>query len=216
MARIAKSVIATVFSVGVMLAAPNGESALAATYCPDGQFSAKNNPNGVWSYLVNGGLLADKFLMNGNRLLPCWWNGRQLPNSGELCKNETDRTQVYVTTVVMPPGIIRLDPQDNKSVAVRWTAPAAGTFAIKGEFVGIDTFEHRHPVQVVHNSIVVWTREMTAYKQTFHFNLTETIASGDTIDFVVADPNDELISLSTGLRARIITAPAASGVGYPE
>src|SRR5262245_56448185 len=105
----------------------------------------------------------------------------------------------------MPPGIIRLDPQHNKSVAVQWPAPAPGTIAIQGKSVGIDTLQHVHPLQVTHNGAAIWTRSIARYRETFHFNLTGTVAAGDTIAFVVADPNDELYSLSTGLRARIIT-----------
>jgi len=210
MANRARRLLSALVSTGIIAGTalgPTGGLASAATYCADGQFSSKSNPNGMWSYLANGALLTDQLLISGNKLTPCWWNGRQLPYSGVVCKNETKTTQIWSNTVVVPAGYISMDPQDNKSVAVQWTAPAAGTFAIKGKFVGVDTYQHVHPVQVTHNGTVIWTQTITRYNETFHFNLTETVAAGDTIDFVVADPNNELYSLSTGLVARIITAP---------
>jgi hypothetical protein len=50
-----------------------------------------------------------------------------------------------------------MDPESG-SITARWTAPKAGRFEIAGNFIGIDTFEHLHPVFVTDTSNhILWS-----------------------------------------------------------
>ncbi len=194
--------------VGVLLIAAFaavGGRAEAASYSANVQFSATHNPHGVWSYTVNGALLTQKILCGNIAGWNCWWNGNQVPNSAVVGKNGTGKTQTYLT-IVSPAGYIILDPEANTDVAVQWIAPAAGTYTIKGNFLGIDTSEVAHPVAVAHNGTSIYSNTISAYNQKEVFSLTQKVAKGDTISFVVR--TSVFNNLSTGLVARIISGAA--------
>ena len=179
------------------LAAPAAAQGVSAF----GQFSLAANPNGAWSYLA-GGTLLDKTLnpCSGVTKFQCWWNGGSLPNSAIVGANRTGKPISYYT-IVLPANYLALDPENASPVVVQYTAPAAATLLVAGNFLGVDTSEASHTVAVLHNGTVLKSFTMAAYKQKSAFRLKVPVAAGDTISF--ASYNNGFGYLSTGLQAKI-------------
>lgn len=148
-------------------------------------FSASSNPNGVWSYDYNGSpFLATQGSSSVNGTgLPGWWTGQAVPNSLVIALNDTGST-VVLSTVSVPTSTLWLDPESG-SVSVVFTAPSAGTYTIAGDFLGIDSVGNSHPVEVLDDGSIVFSGTISSYGQSDPFDLTETLAAGDTISFYV-------------------------------
>jgi hypothetical protein len=150
-----------------------------------GNFSSSSNPNGVWSYDYNGSpflLTQGSSSVNGTGL-PGWWTGLPVPNSLVIALNNTGSPQVF-STVTVPTNTLWLDPESG-SVAVVFTAPSAGTYAIDGDFLGIDSVGNSHPVEVLDDGTAIFSGTISSFGQSDPFALTETLAAGDTISFFV-------------------------------
>jgi hypothetical protein len=87
---------------------------------------------------------------------------------------------------------------------VRWTAPSAGTYQVKGRFQGIDTGGTTTNVRILHKGVQVQSGSVNGYGSQAAYDFSVTVAAGDTIDFVV-DYGSNLTynSDSTGLTATI-------------
>jgi len=91
---------------------------------------------------------------------------------------------------------------------VRWTAPSAGTFSISGFFEGIDPAPTTTDVHVLlDGSTHLFDGSIGSFNVPLLFNLTRTLAAGDTIDFAVGVGSDgSFIDDSTGLSATIVSS----------
>jgi hypothetical protein len=85
-------------------------------------FSATNNPNGVWQYLVGGALLPTPKSIWG---LDYWHNNRPLPYSAAVWHNPTSATIIVGNGLRFPVDHLNLDPEMLASVSVRFTAPTS-------------------------------------------------------------------------------------------
>jgi hypothetical protein len=196
MRRVGLAVAAVVFVLSA-----SGATAAARTYSAVAQFCNKFNPYHAWSYTVGGAILTQQTnISTDNGRFEAWWNGHSIPTSAIVGVNRTTKTLSFYT-IELPPGYIILDPEYETDSAVEWTAPTTGTFTVAGEFLGIDTHEASHPVAIEHNGSTIYSNTISAYQQTEPFNLTVTVAAGDTISFM-ADTNG-FEFLSTGLQATI-------------
>ena len=151
-------------------------------------FSITNgNPNGVWSYLAGGTLLSTtESGENGISGLDRWYNGQtQVPDIAAVIKNTTGSSITLSGTDQIPPDHLNLDPQGISNIAVQFTASASGTYVITGNFLGDDTGEHAHPVQVLDNGTAVFSGTISSFDQVAPFGLVETLNAGDTITFAV-------------------------------
>lgn len=166
------------------------------------QFSSTRNPHGAWSYVGYGGLLKTKLLVCGNSSLPGWWDGQGEPNSVYVARNISSGPISSCVDVVAPTDHLWFDPEGD-SVSVRWTAPAAGRYSIKGDFLGIATDQNSHPVEVVQNGkTVLFSGTIASYNQKLAFTLERDLKKGATIDFETADGGN-YTRLSTGIAAHI-------------
>jgi hypothetical protein len=184
--------------VGAMAAVP----AYATTFRAAGDFSSTSNPNGPWSYDVAGSLLTQTA---SNSVANFWWNGGSEPNSAVVGEGTTAGTAAGTAsfeTIVLPSGYLVLDPEANADVSVVFTATTAGTYSISGNFLGVDTSELSHLVEILDDGTVVFSGTIASYNQSDPFNLTETLAAGDTISFD-SDTGSSWGNLSTGLDATV-------------
>jgi hypothetical protein len=193
-------------------------AAHATSFDAVGDFSLTNgNPNGAWSYLAGGSLqTTTSTACEGVTGLACWNNGGALPDLAIVAKNVTGSALSGVPGIVtVPVNHLDLAPQDIVSVTVRWTAPAGGTYAISGDFLGLALNEQAHGVAVDKNGVSLFTlANMDSQGQSDPFATTLALAAGDTLDFIVntgpGDTNqtgDGPLFLDTGLTATITTVP---------
>jgi len=198
----AKSVLA---GTALFLFFASGGPANAATgYNAWANFKIKTNPNGPWSYLGGGALLADTIPdCVGNKKILCRWNGQQPETSCTVIANKTGGTVTY-DTIVLPAKYLSLDPENVADATVQWTSPIAGTVTVSGNFLGVDTNEATHNVAVTHNGVALKTWSVSAYQQKIKFKFTVAVSVGDTIAFQSLTNNDYSY-LSTGLQAVIKT-----------
>lgn len=167
------------------------------------QFSTASNPNGVWSYLANGTLYSSSEafsdLVSG---LPGWSTNGGVPNDQFMAANNTASPVTY-GTVTLPAGDLTMDPESG-SVAIDFTAPSAGTYAIAGNFLGIDSAEGTHPVEILDDGTVIWSGTISSDGQDDLFDLSEALKAGDVISFYVGtgsapNPNTACDAASTDL-----------------
>lgn len=74
----------------------------------------------------------------------------------------------------------------HKGPVLRWTAPEAGTARITGEFMLYQPSSASGTVTIKHNSTTIFTQSM-ALGTTYPYDLTRSMANGDTIDFSLAE-----------------------------
>jgi len=168
------------------------------------EFSINNgNPNGVWTYLSNGTRLNTPVAVTGgNSGLISWSNdGTTVPNIAAVEKNITGGT-IVSGTVHIPTDHLDLDPQGLPNVAVRFTAPTAGMYLISGDFLGIDSQELSHSVQILDDGTAVFNGKIDTFNESVPFGLIETLNAGDTIDFV-SKTGASYNNLGTGLAATV-------------
>jgi PEP-CTERM motif len=156
--------------------------------------------------------------------LPAWSNLQSMPDTAYVVLNNTLATVNYSTTVNLPSAYIALDPQSIANVAVNFLAPSAGVYQITGNFLGIDTGEYLHPVEIVGSTELtpLFSGTIGSYGAKDAFSFDATLAAGETLSFLVlsGDPNGPgacnldgamgFCNLSTGLQAQISTVPEPS------
>jgi hypothetical protein len=168
-------------------------------------FSNATNPNGVWTYDYNGIAYTDSQAVSNfaGTGLPAWWTGQPIPNSIYIAQNVTGST-ISILTIRDPTNTLWMDPESG-SVAEVFTAPSAGTYTIAGNFLGIDTFENSHPVEILDNGSIIWKGTISSLGGKDSFNLSTTLGAGSTITFFVGTGSSgcSFCDLSTGLNATI-------------
>ena len=181
-------------------------NANAATYNPVTAFSLAANPNGAWSYLYGTSLLPTPVTGCASTVgFNCWFDSLAAPNSAVVGENTTGSPLTISGTVIVPTNYLAMDPESQSDVDVRFTAPAAGSCVITGSFLGIDTSEQSHPVEIIDDGVAIFNSTISGYGQSEAFNLSESLKAGDVLDF------DNLTgatwtNLSTGLAVTITPA----------
>ena len=177
----------------------------ATVWNPTNEFSITNgNPNGVWSYgymLFSGS--DDGVVFSDFTLLPyCtttyygrFWgmDGGDIPS---IWSNDTTDTAENVA-----PGQLALHPGwGSQAVVLRWTAPdsIADTISIVGEFFAGN--DGQMLVGVLVNGELVWSGTDCGT-----FDLSKSISTGDTVDFVVYA--DDISSGATPIEVNITEIP---------
>jgi hypothetical protein len=207
--------LARIFLRSAVLAALAYNGANAAAFNAVDYFSLAGNPNGTWTYLADGTVLGSTFNpCEGHTGLACWWNGQPPLSSAIIGKNTTGSALTF-GLVTVPADHLELDPDSIANVTVRWTAPAAGTYAITADFLGLNVNEQAHTIEVDENGVKVSNlSNMDSQGQDDPFSATLPLSSGATIDFVVHTGfgSDETALLDTGLAANIALVPEPSAV----
>jgi hypothetical protein len=147
--RIVLCVLRTILCLGVSAASAVGGP---VTYRAVGDWAGAN-PSGPWSYMNAGGwgqaLSIDTLYLNPDHGLPpfftgplpgldSWSNGIGQPHWHGVVHNQTSTPYSWVT-VVLPPDLLLLDPQDG-ATAVRFTSPQTGLYSVSGLFQTIDIY----------------------------------------------------------------------------
>jgi hypothetical protein len=181
----------------------------AQEYDAAADFSATNNPTGVWSYGWSQTLGADFHLYTtpGSFSGIDYWIDPAVGNDPTVNHNGTDQVVNY-STVQYQPGQMVFHPGPNGQYSIiRWTAPADGIIGIHAEFVGADFVgPTTTDVHVLANDVAIFDGEVTGFGPGSgpSFETLVLVAAGDTIDFAVGDGVDgNYYYDSTGLDAFI-------------
>ena len=175
-------------------------------------FSATNNPTGDWEYGMSTSLGSfSKYTSTGNFLananLPAWLG--LVFGSGEpwVLKNISGSTQT-ASGLRLEAGKLAFHPGPTGQYSiVRWTAPAANTYAFDVTFETRDIF-HRNNVNVyiLQDGVTQFSHNLSGTLGTKKsYSFSRTLAADAKIDFVVG-ANGSFFNDSTGLSAEI-TAP---------
>jgi hypothetical protein len=150
-------------------------SALASTWNLVDDIGFTTNPNGVWTYAWKAGYGSplNAYTNVGDfGTGPAWYGLDPLPT---VCLFTVARHGVQVGEVALHPG------SGWQPSCVRWTAPADAQFVIGGHFGAGDTAWM--DAYIYHNGTPVWSALDFRFDRPFAF--TETVAAGDTLDFMV-------------------------------
>jgi hypothetical protein len=196
------------FVLPLLLAAVTPALANLGPYDAAADFSIASNPNGVWSYLVNGAPLS--FTMNPCSIpgTVCWWNGgTTYPNASFITENQSNQPVQTNNTVEIPAGAFDMDPEGN-SLTMDWTAPAAGTWYVSGFFFGMDSVSMPHPAEVtLDSSTTLFATTINGFGNVTNFSFALALNAGDVIGFEVDHGLNNGAFLSTGFDAAIATTP---------
>lgn len=181
------------------------------------EFSPSANPNGTWSYGYKVSSEAPLSLFdNGSASARgiagmYGWNASTIASEPHIYFNSTASAISFANTVTVPPRTIQMHPGPNGELAVlRWTAPAAGTYAIQGSFRGNDAAAANRIATIRRNNVEVFGAGVGGLGSELPFALSATLAIGDTLDFAV-DPAGAHQNDSTGLTLNIGPATTPSG-----
>lgn len=94
-----------------------------------------------------------------------------------------------------------MDPESG-NVSVVFTASSAGTYTITGNFLGIDTGENSHPVEILDDGTVIWKGTISSFGGKDSFNLSETLNKGGTLTFYVGNRFHRLLLLRSQHRTQ--------------
>ena len=119
-------------------------------------------------------------------------------------------------TLSVPTGYVFMDPE-SESATIRFTAPLAGNYAINGNFLGADTNQNSHPVEILENGSPVFESTISTFGVSTAFSLLEFLSPGDTIAFEVLTGSTgcTYCDLTTGLQATI-TSTSENPVPEPS
>lgn len=194
--------------------------AQAQTYDAAADFSATNNPNGVWMYgysNTQGGsfnLYTNTATFGQDGLMDAW----NRPNSGFpdyyplVFHNGTANTVAFSGGEVGP-GRAGFHPGPEGQYSIfRWTAPATSEYALNTLFTGLENNSNASSdVHVFHNNVALFNRFLNGFGSTASYAVRLTINAGDTLDFAVGyGSNSTFVADTTGLDARIVAVPAPS------
>jgi hypothetical protein len=153
-------------------------------------FSATENPSGVWRYgwspALGGNFVPDTVQIHSFVNIDDWTGAQDGVNYPLVSHNGTADSVTW-GTITMQPGQLTLQAGANGEYSVvRWTAPRAGSLSLKASFTGQDFMGPTSTdVHVRHNSVALFDGQVTAFGAGPSFDTTMVVAAGDTIDFAV-------------------------------
>lgn len=188
--------------------------ATAATSDAAAEFSATNNPNGVWNYgwldTLGTFYLSVGFVRDG---LDGWGGFIAGNGNPSVLHNGTSSTIMLAEILPVPPGalVVHPGPNDEKQI-VRWTAPAAGSYAVAATFTRIHS--GGTDVHVLHNGSSIFDGAVNSTTNVASFLATlVSVNAGDAIDFAVGVGSDgDFVGDSTTLTAVITPLSAVTTV----
>jgi hypothetical protein len=171
----------------LVLATPFCQTAQASShYDVVKDFSIKANPNGVWTYMDSAPLEYASRTYGGVSKLDNWSNDLQGSNFVNILRNETGAPVILDGgNLTLPTNYLYMNSQDNiNGVTVRFQAPVAGNYEVKGNFMGLDTHQHRSGIYIKLNGKYLFYKRAASGKAK-KFRLSLTLAEGDDVDFIV-------------------------------
>ncbi|MCJ7693535.1 MAG: FG-GAP repeat protein, partial [Sedimentisphaerales bacterium] len=201
----------------IILILATSAAAQATTFDVAADFSATNNPNGVWSYGWSSTLTSalnlypDKGKLDPTINIDVWFDWGVLSSySPNVAHNPTESINNDHWTITWQPWQFSLHPGDSGEYShARWTAPDAGTIDIASTFTGIDHyFGTTTDVHVLHNGISLFNGMVNGFGNTSSFSTTVSVCMGDIIDFAVGYGSNQTHTCdTTALAATIIPEP---------
>jgi len=214
MSRIVFGVIAFAILFGDV-----GKARADLIYNNAADFSATNNPNGVWSYgtLAPGAAPdASTFSLYAGHASRSGIDFVGLASSPALppyvSHNSTNTTINVFGSVRYNPGQAGLHPgPDGTYSDFRFTAPVSGTYDLAALFTGIDFVGPTSTdVHVLLNGSSLFSGAVTAFGSGPSYTSTLSLVAGDRVDFAVGfGSNRNYIFDSTGLDATLTLHTAA-------
>jgi hypothetical protein len=158
-------------------------------------FSATNNPNGVWRYGVSStfGSALTPYNNNAKRQGVDSWSSSSIGVDPNVIFNQTGSNITIANTVPLHPGDLMFHPGPTGQFShVLFTAPSAGSYTISGSFGGLDIFGTTTDVHVLVNHVERFSAEVTGARGVVApFSLQPiSLKSGDTVDFAVGFGTD--------------------------
>jgi len=199
------------FKVSAAIAFATACSASHATiYNAAADFSATNNPNGVWSFgeQTTLGTGFSTFNVNGALSGFDYWHSSTPGYLGAM-HNGTG-SAIFWGTVVINAGQLTLHPGPGTEYTLaRFTAPTTATYTFSADFVGQDyIIGTTTDVHLLVNGVAVFSSIVNGYLSTassgtFVMNLT----AGDTIDAAVGNAGNLFYGDTTGLDFTVEAVP---------
>jgi hypothetical protein len=199
-------------------------------------FSATNNPNGVWSYgyqatlggsltlfTLHGALTSDQ----GNPIDE--WYKTDLETAPLVQHNGNAKPQTLESDAY-DPGQFTAVPGPNDYTVARWKAATGGQFRVQVLFegmqfppgcpVGTTTDVHvlKNTVSLFDGTVSGWAGRPYVSAPRFgsspdqSFSAVLTVAAGDTIDFIVGNGGNGFYCDGTGISAQISSIPEPSSL----
>lgn len=195
---------------------------LASTFLfandPAQEFSITKNPNGVWSYGLTQTLGGPfELYTTGTPNAPdapagdIWNLGGVTCNNSCVSRSQQQETNATGVDVVFPFDTLHMHPGSAGQYAiVRWTAPLAGLYEVRGSFQGSQRAGPTTDDHVQWNSATaLFQGNINGFGDVALFDVQRQIAAGDTIDFAVGFGRDgSYYADSTALQVRIDLVPA--------
>jgi hypothetical protein len=185
---------------------------------PAQEFSITNNPNGVWSYGLTWTLGGPfELYTTGTPNAPdapsgdIWNLGGVTCNNSCVSRSQQQEINATGVDVVFPFDTLHMHPGSAGQYAiVRWTAPLAGLYEVRGSFQGSQRAGPTTDVHVQWDSATVLFRgNINGFGDVALFDAQHQVTAGDTIDFAVGFGIDgSYYADSTALQARIDLVPA--------
>jgi hypothetical protein len=172
-------------------------------------FSATQNPNGVWSYGWSptlGGTF-NLYMRHDIAFGLDLWRDQTDPNvshNGTGALVDTGSSIWPVNQLALHPG------QDGEFSVVCWTAPEAGFVSLVTIFTGLDYLgPTTTDVHVLLNGVSLFGDVVEGFLSETSFITNLTVAPGDTIEFAVGiGPDGDYFDDTTGLFAVIFFTPS--------
>jgi hypothetical protein len=212
-----------VLSVALWMGAVMVPATQASTFNIVSGFSGSANPNGVWSYYYNLGSLTAysattqsvaNFQGSG---VAGWDDGSGEPDFTDIGVNNTGSNLTVCGTCSIPSGYIFTDPE-SLGTEILFTAPSAGSYTISGNFIGADTGQNSHPVEILDDGTVVFSSTISSYGGTESFDFSESLKAGDTIafDVLTGSAGCSYCNLTTGIQGTITGTPITTATPEPN
>ncbi len=182
-------------------------------YDPANDFSTVSNPKGVWTYGYTAGGAFTAYPQSGNIDGLDYWSITTAPSLPWIANNPTAATIDWIQIKVNPGELLLHPGQNGDYTVLRFTAPSAGQYDVKGSFFGIDYVSSpTTDVHVLLNGAAIFDGNVTDYRNTIAaFDKLVTLNTGDTVDFAVGwGSNGDYFFDSTGLNAIITAVPEPS------
>jgi hypothetical protein len=150
-------------------------------------FSAVNNPNGVWQYGYET-TLGGAFTLYDLPFTPVTglnnWSSSSIGVDPNVLHNAS-ASPVAIADFVIQPNQTSFHPGPNGEFSIyRWTAPTVGTFSIQADFVGLGT-SSTTDLHILIDGISIFNGEINGPGMTTAFDTTQLLTAGSIVDFAV-------------------------------
>ena len=184
-------------------------------------FSATNNPNGVWSYgyKTSSGAAFTPFVNRVNSSGVDFWYLPSAPPFGSLpqiARNPTATTVIFGTGIVPAGGVSFHPGQAGELAVVRFTAPVSGTYAIEALFGNSDTHPNNAAISIFRGTTSLFAQSLAAGSPPANYTQAFVPAAGETLDFQIDAGLNSYFNDNKSITMTITTDSAASGVPEPS